>query len=136
MPRIKVKSSLTLSETFEAFLMSKKSEGLSNKTLTTYEGHLKCISHHLNIFLPLSDYVKADFDQMIESMRESNLSSSSIASYVRTLRSFLSWARNEHLTTLNISKFKSGDTIKDTYSDEELAILLQKPNLNQCSFSE
>ena len=59
MAKIKLKRSLTLSEAFEAFLLSKKSEGLSNKTITTYKGHLACISHHLNIFQQLSSYKKA-----------------------------------------------------------------------------
>lgn len=93
MPKIKLKKSLSFSEAFDSFLMSKKSEGLSNKTITTYKGHLSCIGHHFNIFQPLSDINRGDFEQMISSMRESELSSNSIASYVRTLKSFLSWAR-------------------------------------------
>ena len=95
MPKIKLKKSLTFNDAFESFLLSKKSEGLSNKTLTTYKGHLSCIARHFNIFLQLSEITRSDFEQMISSMRESELSSNSIASYVRTLKSLLSWARRE-----------------------------------------
>jgi len=49
MPRIKVKSSLSLSDAFEAFLMSKKSEGLSNKTITTYDH--QCVAWRIRDFL-------------------------------------------------------------------------------------
>ena len=116
--------------------MSKKSEGLSNKTITTYKGHLSCIGHHINIFQSLSDINRGDFEQMISSMRESGLSSNSIASYVRTLKSFLSWARREGLTTVTVPRYKAEETIKETYSDEELSLLLKKPDLRKCSFPE
>ena len=58
MAKIKLKKSLTISEAFDRFLLSKKSEGLTNKTLTTYKGHLSCIAHHLNIFQVLLDTEK------------------------------------------------------------------------------
>ena len=136
MARIKLKKSLSLSESFEAFLLSKKSEGLSNKTLTTYKGHLACIARHINIYQQLSEINRSDFEVMISSMRESNLSSNSIASYVRTLKSFLSWAKKEGFTNVTIPSSKAEETIKETYTDRELELLLKKPNLKQCSFSE
>ena len=55
MPKIKLSQTITINEAFDRFLLSKKSEGLANKTLTTYKGHLACIAHHLNIFQPLSN---------------------------------------------------------------------------------
>lgn len=136
MPKIKLKNTLSISEAFDRFLLSKKSEGLSNKTLTTYEGHLKCIAHHLNIFQPLSNISRDDLDQMISSMRGADLSSNSIASYSRTFKSFLSWARMEGLTDVVMPKYKAEEVVKETYTDAELKLLLRKPNLKQCSFSE
>ena len=37
---------------------------------------------------------------------------------------------------MNIKKYKAEETIKETYSDEELQILLKKPNLRKCTFGE
>ena len=37
---------------------------------------------------------------------------------------------------LNIKLYQAGDTIKETYTDEELRVLLQKPNMRKCNFSE
>ena len=89
MPKIKLSQTITINEAFDRFLLSKKSEGLTNKTLTTYKGHLACIARHINIYQQLSDLSRSDFEIMISNMRESDLSSNSIASYVRTLKSFL-----------------------------------------------
>ena len=136
MAKIKLKKSLSLSESFEAFLLSKKSEGLSNKTLTTYKGHLACIARHINIYQQLSEINRSDFEVMISSMRESHLSSNSISSYVRTLKSFLSWARREGLSNVTLPSYKAEETIKEKYTDRELELLLKKPNLKQCSFPE
>ena len=105
MPKIKLEKAVTFSEAFESFLLSKRSEGLSDKTITTYKGHLSCIGHHFNIFKQLSNVNRSDFEQMISSMRESELSSNSIASYTRTLKSFLSWARREGLTDVRMPRY-------------------------------
>jgi len=129
MPKIKLSQTITINEAFDRFLLSKKSEGLANKTLTTYKGHLACIAHHLNIFQPLSNISRNDLEQMISSMRESELSSNSIASYSRTFKSFLSWSRSEGLTNISMPKYKAEEVIKETYTDDELLLLLKKPNL-------
>lgn len=136
MAKIKLKTELTISDAFDRFLLSKKSEGLTTKTLSTYKGHLACISHHINIFQSLSNISRSDLEQMISSMRESDLKPNSIASYIRTLKSFLSWARRESLTNLTIPRYKSEETVKETYTDAELKLLLEKPNMRQCSFPE
>ena len=128
MAKIKLRKTITFNDAFESFILSKKSEGLANKTLTTYKGHLACIAHHINIYQQLSDISRSDFEIMISSMRESDLSSNSIASYVRTLKSFLSWARREGLSNVTLPSYKAEETIKETYTDRELELLLKKPN--------
>ena len=45
-----------------------------------------------------------------------------IASYVRILKSFLSWCNEESITQLNIKLQKGEETIKETYSDAELTL--------------
>lgn len=136
MPKIKLKTDLSVNDAFDSFILSKRAQGITNKTVETYKGHLRCISHHLNIFQPLSNISRKEYDLMIISMKESGLSTNSIASYVRTLNAFLSWARREGLTDLSVPRFKNEETVKETYTDEELKLLLKKPDINKCSFTE
>ena len=79
---------------------------------------------------------KSDLDRVIAGMRDFGLAPNTIASYVRILKSFLSWCNEEGITQLNIKLYKGEETIKETYSDAELALLLKKPDLRKCSFVE
>ena len=127
--------STTIEGLFQQFLSASTARGLSAKTIKTYKSHLHCIAKHLDITLPVTQLNKSVLNQMISSMRQSGLSSNSISSYVRAFKSFLTWCREEGYTNVTIPTFKQKDTIKETYSDEELRKLLEKPKAN-CSFCE
>ena len=47
--RISVNSSVSFREVFKSFLLSKKAEGLAEKTLATYQQHLSAIGKHLDL---------------------------------------------------------------------------------------
>lgn len=128
--------SLSIAEYFDDFIITKKAQGLADKTLNAYKSHLKCISRHLDITIPIAELSKADLDSMINSMRTSGLSSNSISSYVRVMKTFLSWCNEENITNLNMKPYKAEETIKETYSDNELQKLLKKPNMRKCNFAE
>ena len=136
MKKITIKISNTVEETFEDFITSRKAKGLSDKTLVTYNQHLRAIKHHLDIDIPIGDLTKADLENMVSSMRDAELSANSISSYVRTMKTFLSWCNDEEITNINIKRYKSEETIKETYTDKELEILLKKPNMRKCGFAE
>ena len=136
MKKITMKTSSTVAETFEDFLISKKARGLSDKTLKTYKEHFNSISRYLQIDISIDAVTKADLENMISSMRETSLSANSISSYTRTMKAFLSWCNEEEITSLSMKSYKSEETIKETYSDKELNILLKKPNIRKCNFSE
>jgi site-specific recombinase XerD len=88
MGKIKLKTGGTIAEHFEAFLLAKQADGLSGKTLTTYRQHFGAVSKHLASGMELDALQKKDLDNMIVQMRGSGLSSNSISSYTRTLKSF------------------------------------------------
>ena len=136
MAKIKMKNSVTVAETFHDFLVGKKAAGVSEKTLLTYGQHFSAVSKHLSPDTPMDALNKADLEDMISSMRDAGLAANSIKSYTRTLKSFLSWCNEAGITRLNIQLYKAEETIKETYSDEELKKLLKKPNMKKCTFAE
>ena len=136
MTKITMKNSVTTAETFDSFMMSRKAKGLTEKTISSYYSHFKCISKHLNIDIPIEDLSKTDLENMVASMRDSGLSSNSISSYVRVFKTFLSWCNEEGITLLKMKAYKSEETIKETYTDSELERLLKKPNMRKCNFAE
>ena len=136
MAKIQMRTSKTVAEIFEDFIMTRKAKGLSDKTLLSYQSHFKSIQRHLNVDVSIEDLSNDDLENMIASMRDSGLAANSISSYVRALKSFLSWCNDEDITDLNVPRYKSEETIKETYSDAELERLLKKPNMRKCAFSE
>lgn len=89
MAKITMKVSVSMRETFDDFLLFKKSMGLSEKTLKTYKEHLLSIRKHLPIDNPMDSIEKTDLEKMISSMRDIGLSSNSIQSYTKIPRQYL-----------------------------------------------
>ena len=102
MAKIKMKHSVTVTDTLAGFLAGKKAAGVSEKTLATYGQHFSAISKHLSPSIPIDGLNKADLEAMIASMRDAGLAANSIKSYTRTLKSFLSWCNEAGITRLNI----------------------------------
>ena len=125
----------TVAEIFERFVASQTAKGVSDKTIQNYHSHLHSLQKHLDFSAPLATLTKEDLDNMVISMRQSGLAHNSISSYLRVFRTFLNWARKAGYTELEMANYKDKETVKDTYTDAELMLLLQKPARN-CDFCE
>ena len=89
--KIQAQQTKTIAEAFSDFLLCKKALGLSDKTIKTYSQHFSAVCKYLNSSVPIAGLFKRSLDEMLEQMRSSNLKDTSINSYTRTLKSFLSW---------------------------------------------
>lgn len=127
---------ISTSELLEVYFHDCQGRGLSDKTITTYRQHFHSIQRFIDMKRPVEELTKADFDEMIIQMRGANLARNSINSYVRTTRAFLSWCNLREYTALNIPPYKGEETIKETYTDKELELLLKRPNIHTCKFNE
>lgn len=136
MRKIKLNTAATMEETFRDFITSRKVKGLADKTIVSYESQFKAIGKHIDTSLAIATLHKEDLDTMLVCMRDSGLSPNSINSYTRLLKSFFSWCNEQEITTLNIKLYKGEETIKETYTDKELAALLKKPDIRKSTFAE
>ena len=136
MAKIKLVVSATIEETFSDFIISKKTKGLTEKTLQSYQSQFQAVAKHMDVKMDIAMLQKADLDAMIISMRTAHLSPNSINSYTRTLKSFFSWCNEQGITRLNIPLCKAEEAVKETYSDLELSALLKKPDIRKATFAE
>ena len=136
MAKIKLVVSATIEETFSDFIISKKTKGLAEKTLQSYQSQFQAVARHMDVKMDIAMLQKADLDAMIISMRDASLSPNSINSYTRTLKSFFSWCNEQGIPRLNIPLYKAEETVKETYSDLELSALLKKPDIRKATFAE
>ena len=103
--RIQAQQMKTIAEAFNDFLLCKKALGVSDKTLKTYSQHFSAVCKYLDSSAPIAGLFKRPLDERIEQMRSSNLKDTSVNSYTRTLKSFLSRCNEEGLTETNTSLF-------------------------------
>ncbi len=125
----------TIEEVFNDFVISQTAEGLADTTLRTYRTHIHSISKHIDIQKPIDELTRDDLDQMIVSMRNAGLAHNSISAYCRVFRTFLNWCDKRDICSVSMPHFKDKETVKETYSDDELEQLLKKPGRN-CDFTE
>lgn len=123
-------SGVSIKETFEDFVVAQTAKGYTEKTIANYRSHFKSISRHIDLYCAFSALTKADIDNMVVSMRKSGLATNSISSYVRVFKTFINWSRQQGYTTLTVPNYKQVETVKETYTDEELLLLLEKPKAN------
>ena len=117
----------TLQDVIPLFLTAKEAQGVTDQTILSYKSHLKTLGNYLDFSMPFEELTKDTLDDMIVNMRHKGLAHNSIASYCRVLRVFLNWCNGESYTDVEAPKIKEKETIKDTYTDEELEILLRRP---------
>ena len=125
----------TFEEVFSMFIISRTAKGVTEATIRNYHQHLHSISKYLDIKMQFDDISKSTIDEMIVNMRASGLAHNSVATYVRVVKTFLTWCNEEDLTDVKIKGLKEKETVKETYTDEELEKLLVKPK-KDCHFCE
>ena len=131
----KFKRSGTVSEAFSEFISVKRSAGLKEKTLTTYEWHFEAVSRFLDLDQPVEDLSSRDLRAAVSALSRQGFSPNSIRSYTATLHSFTSWLHQEGLSDAQIGLYKGSETVPTTYSRPELDRLLKRPN-RRCTFCE
>ena len=117
-------SGKSVAEVFEDFVISQTAQGLSETTLTNYRHHFHSISRHFDIEQPMDTLTKSKLEAMVVSMRKSGLAHNSISSYCRVLRTFLGWCQREGMAVPTMPHIKDKETVKESYTDEELETIL------------
>ena len=127
---------LTLKEVYALFMKQGRARNLSEATLTDYEVKLTAfLSQCGDLF---SEELSAEkVDDFIISLKNRQVKDTTIQSYMRAVSVFCHFAIEEgYCDSFKIHLPKAETPIKDTYSDSELALLLEKPNIRKCSFAE
>lgn len=113
-------------EILDIFLVSKKVEGCSDKTLKYYSNTInKMLSE---IEKPLDQITTEDLRYYLRTFKETrNISKTTVDNVRRVLSSFFGWLEEEDYIIKNpirrIKKIKTGRVVKEVISDEHLEIL-------------
>lgn len=130
--------SITISELLERFLIKCKVKNLTEKSIDSYKVKCKWFIEYVGSDTEASSITQKSVDDYIlYQMENGRASAISINSYLRSVRALLYYGMDlGYIDRFKVHMLKAEKKLKETYTDEELKILLKKPNVKKCSFAE
>jgi integrase/recombinase XerD len=129
---------LSVAEAFAQFQRSNEIKNLSPGTIAYYSEHGGRFVRYLEDETLLIAEVSSEVvDEYILYLKEKgSLTDTSINTTLRTVRAFLYYCMKKGwLERYAIPLIRATDPIKEPYTTQELALLLKKPDIKQCSFA-
>lgn len=138
MKRLKMKQiTLTFSDGCDKYIEYCKQRNLREATINHYKQSYKQFFYYFNPDMPLDDITKSMYDGYVLYLKEHLTNDISINSYLRDLITTLHYLMdNGHIQPFKMQSIKVDKASVETYTENELATLLQKPNIKKCSFIE
>ncbi len=126
----------SIQDAFQEFLEEKRTMNLSEETIREYTVHTKQFID-ISSIRHVSEVNKEAYQAFVDSLKEDKKKNDvTVASYCRSIRVFLYWLmENEYIHPFKIRIPKYQTKIKRCYQDDELRILLKKPQ-RHCSETE
>ena len=129
---------LTVEKCFDEYLNHCIIKNLSPETIRLYQNQFRSFKDILDEETMISEITVTDVNNYILHLRKNHTCNDiTINSYLRGVRAFLYYAMEEqHLRPFKVTIPKVEKKIKETYLDNELKVLLKKPNMKEATFSE
>ena len=136
--KMTIANDLTFREGCEEYFLDCKARNLRKDTVRHYKDSSKQIMKYIGEDILIKDIDKEVIDDFIIQMQENPmLNDMSLYTYARDFKTLMYFfMRKEYIPTFKIEIPKADKQPVETYSDRELQVLLKKPNLRQCTFTE
>lgn len=129
--------SITFEEGCELYLNNCRERNLRQGTINHYRQSYTQFYRYFDRDMPLSDFTEKHYLDYVLFLRKSLSNDVSINSYLRDMITTMHFLMKEgYVEHFQMKAIKVDKTNVETYSDDELKILLEKPNLRTCSFTE
>lgn len=127
----------TIKEAFKEFILHCRIKNLTSASQSYYEVCFGIFTDFIDGDTKVSNINKDIVNDFILYLRNKNLADASINSQLVGTRVFLYYCMKlGYIEEFKINKVKAEKTLKETYTDAELNILLKKPNIKTCDFVE
>lgn len=135
---MKKQGNLSLNEGFEKFIQKCTVKNLSPKTIVYYEVEFKRFIAYVSGETLLENIDAECIEQYVIYLKNnSNANDITISTYMRAIRAiFYYLMKMGYMESFPITIPKAVKKVKETYTDRELEILLKKPQINKCTFTE
>lgn len=131
------KQSLTFAECCELYIQDCKARNLRPATIKHYQSSYKQMFNYFSADMPIDEFTADSYNQYVIHLKSNLTNDISINAYLRDLITTLHFLMyNGYMQEFPMRAIKTDKPAKETYTDEELKALLQKPNINKCSYIE
>lgn len=131
------KSGLTFEEGCDLYLNNCKERNLRQGTINHYRQSYTQFYKYFDKEMSLSNFNEKMYKDYVLHLRETLKNDVSINSYLRDLITTMHFLMKEgYVEHFQMKAIKVDKTNVETYTDEELKLLLAKPDLRTCSFTE
>lgn len=123
---------------FGRFIRVKKAKNLSPDTISHYEIGFRYFAEFFDVSRPCSEIMPDTYYGYIEHLQTTrNANSITMNTYLGALRTILYFFMEEgYMEKFPIKLLKKEKKIKETYTDDELNLILKKPNIKTCTFAQ
>jgi len=132
-------AAVTLQELFDRFIAYKKIQNLSPESIVYYGECFRFFTAYCPANTPCAEIDKDVGLGYVQHLREQNpaIKDTSINTYLRAVRAILYYGMEQgYLPRFKLELIRANKELKETYTDEELALLLKKPDVRRCDFTE
>lgn len=135
--KMTVSDKVTFEEGCNKYLDNCRQRNLREGTINHYKQSYTQFYKYFDANMPVENFTSDMYKQYVVFLRNTLQNDVSINSYLRDLITTLHFLMNEgYVEPFKMQAIKVDRTNVETYSDDELRTLLQKPNIKKCSFTE
>lgn len=128
---------LTFEEGCNKYLLFCKERNLRDGTIKHYRQSYNQFYKFFEPDTPLSQIKKADYNRYVVYLLDTLNNDVSVNSYLRDLiTTFHYLMKAGYMESFEMKSIKVDAPRKETYTDDELRLLLKKPNIKKCNFTE
>lgn len=139
MKKIKMttKETLTFKEGCNLYLDNCRQRNLRQGTINHYKQSYTQFYKYFNPEMPIEEMTVTKYNDYVVYLTETLNNDVSVNAYLRDLITTLHFLMDEgYLERFKMKAIKVDKTAVETYTEEELAKLLKKPDIKKCSFAE
>lgn len=128
---------LTFEEGCNRYLQNCKERNLRDSTIRHYQQSYQQFYKFFNREMPLAQFDESSYKRFVLHLRETMNNDVSINTYLRDLITTMHFLMDEgYLVPFKMKSIRVDKNNIETYTDNELQLLLRKPNIKTCTFNE
>lgn len=129
---------ITFDRGYDEFIFNCRARNLRPATIQFYDNSIRSIYKFINPKMLIRDITKATVDSfIIGCQNELDIKDITIHTYLRALKAILYYfMKLGYMEKFHIALIRYDKPLIETYTDEEVKLLLKKPNKNKCNFIE